>query len=76
MSQPDFIEFYRTDSYYPFASIASSMQPVVGDIVSILGHSWVVVSRNYALDHIDDPRCARMRLALNVKAAPKKKVHR
>lgn len=75
MSQPDFIEFYRTDSHYPFASIASSMQPAVGDIVSILGQSWVVVSRNYALDHIDDP-CARMRLALNVKAASKKKVQR
>lgn len=78
MTNPDVVEFYRVDSHFPFATLASSMQPAVGEVVSILGQSWVVVSRNFAVDSADDPRYARMRLALNVKPkrAAKKAVKR
>lgn len=62
----DCIEFYRDGSDFPFASVESSMVPLVGAKISILGQTWEVVFVTYALDHVDDAsrRCMRANVEL------------
>ena len=65
----DTVEFYREDSYYPFASVDSSFAPNEGDLISIIGETWEVIGRSFSVDNANDPRCKAMRCNVIVRAA-------
>jgi len=45
------LEFYRGEKL--LASVASSLVPHVGGLVSIRGKTWKIVNVTYAVDHSD-----------------------
>lgn len=48
-------------------SVKTSFAPMVGEIISILGKSWVVEQRSFAVDYSDRPNEARVCCAVMVK---------
>jgi len=50
----------------PFVRIRSAMQPLVDDIISVRKKSYVVTSRNFAIDHSDEPSERHVRLIVDV----------
>lgn len=60
----DRIEFYRVGSAFPFASVESSMVPLVGAKINIINGMWKVVTVTYVLDEVATPS---MRAIVTVK---------
>lgn len=49
----DCLEFFKVGVKTPFLRIDSAFQPNDGDLVSILGKTWVVVGRSFSVDYAD-----------------------
>jgi hypothetical protein len=60
----DELELWLDDK--PFVMIRSAMQPQVGEIINVRKKSYVVTSRNFAVDHSDEPAERHVRLIVNV----------
>ncbi len=64
MGRPDELEFWFNDK--PMVNVCSSMQPLVGDVISIKKKVYEVVSRNFAVDDAASFTERRVRLVCNL----------
>lgn len=64
MMQSDTLEFWVDGHVYDY--IKSNLQPLIGELISIRGDLYRVISRNFALDYVNNNYERSMRLAINL----------